>query len=95
MTYFSSALSVSSQSPERSLSVAQTFSTFYKRVVAVLRLENEVCVNFMINANNGTFNVVTQAVDSNNNSIDFDIFGKQIMMLIILGTTIIGYRICK
>ena len=95
MTYFSSALSVSSQSPERSLSVAQTFSKYYKRVVAVLRLENEVCVNVILFAKNGTFNVVTQTVDSNNNSIDFDIYGKQIIMLIILGTTIIGYRICK
>ena len=76
MTYLSSALYVSGSNPERSLAVGQVFSKFYKKVVAGLRLQNEVYINFMLNANNGTISFVSQTVDSNNDVIDLETYGK-------------------
>ena len=76
MTYFSRALYISGSNFQKSLAVSQVFSSYYKRVVAGLRLKNDIYINLAINANNGTFSSAAQTVDSDNNSIDLFTHGK-------------------
>ena len=77
MTYFTRALYVSGPNPQRSVAVSQVFSSYFKRIIIGLRLENEICLTVSLNGNTGSFHFVVQTVDSNNNSIDFDTYGKQ------------------
>ena len=77
MTYFTRALEVPSYNYERSLAVSQVFSSDYKKVVAGLRLKNDISINLALNSESGTFSYAVQTLDSNNDSIDLDTYGKQ------------------